>query len=159
MPSLLQSNSYDSGSAAPAGSVAVTVIVAEPPSSIGPSFVTETIVGAALFTVTEPVYSLSPPSNAYWKPADVSVEDGSVVPVSESWKLWPSFTGPPAEKVALGATFATLSAAFEADDEAPWLSVTVSETVKLPLSVQVIVGFCAVAELKEHGAPALTLHA
>src|SRR5918912_19926 len=130
MPSLLQSNSYESGSAAPAGSVAVTVIVAEPPSSIGPSFVTETIVGATLFTVTEPVYSLTPPSL--------------------------SFTLPLTERVPLSVVeqvFVLLA------PKAPWLSVTVSETVKLPLSVHVIVGFCAVVELNEHGAPPLTLHA
>ena len=67
----------------------------------------------------------------------------------------PSFTDEGALKVAVGATFATVTVAFDALDDAPWLSVTVSEAVYVPLSLHVMVGFCAVALLRVQAAGAV----
>jgi hypothetical protein len=63
------------------------------------------------------------------KPAEVSTEDASLGPVSERLMFEPSLTEAGALKVAVGATLATVTAAADAADEAPWLSVTVRETV------------------------------
>src|ERR671931_101675 len=78
----------------------------------------------------------SPQSNAYWKPAEVSAEDGSNGLVSESAIGEPSFTDDGALKVAVGATFDTVTVVWYSE-KPPSLSMIRARTVKLPLSLKV----------------------
>ena len=83
----------------------------------------------------------SPQSKAYVKPAVVSAEDGSLGLARERWKLDPSSTGPSFEKVAVGATFRTVTVPVYSLVP-PSLSLILALTLRVPLSV---VGQLAVA--------------
>jgi hypothetical protein len=74
-----------------------------------------------------------PQSNAYWKPAAVSAEDGSCGLVSVSVKLEPSLTGPLFSKVAVGGTLLTVTVAVYSRSP-PSLSLILPLTERVPLS-------------------------
>src|SRR5205085_8899710 len=90
----------------------------------------------------------SPQSNAYWKPAAVSAEDGSSGLVSERPIGEPSFTELGALKVAVGATLFTVTVVWYSV-KPPSLSMIRARTVSLPLSLNVQVVEALVPEPAE----------
>ena len=75
-----------------------------------------------------------PQSKAYWKPAEVSADDGSDGLDSVRWKLVPSLTGPSLLKDAVGATLFTVTDAVYSV-EPPSLSLILPLAVRVPLSL------------------------